>query len=1036
MKYVAYGASTLSIGLLLFAAVHVLSFFWSFDVGVVHAQEESLGIAEVVGLGEVFSACGSLNFVPSSINITSNPPYAIGQPMTFWAFTTNVGDQTVTNTSDNMWQRFCMDNGNCYTSNSGVVSDSQGAGDRIMEVGQTLPSGDVSDSIVRTWTPTQAKNYTIYFCTDTNQGVPEYNENDNCSERTFTVGSNLQPDYIPSGITMSPTNNLVAGQTITFSGFTTNAGNTAGGDAWQRFCLSSTTGNGNPPTLDCHNSNAGIVGAGSRLRSNGTGLAAGAVSDPIERPWIATEGRHTVYLCTDTAHQVAESNENNNCSTRTFTVGAGNLPDLTVVNLARTSGTIAVGQQVSFTGNVRNSGTGNAAATNARFCINNNNCLNSTTGRVGSDVSVSSLTAGQTSSQVSTNWTAVGGTHTVYLCADVGKSVGESNEDNNCAQLGQFTVAAAMPDLISVLQTRSGTLAPDGTSFLANNPMTFTGYVYNYSSVTAGSSRTRMCINNTNCFNSSTGRLDADENISSLGPNGMSPTMSRSWTPTTPGTYTLTMCADINPAQVSESDEGNNCASTNFVIAAAQPDLVVQNLSRTPANDVSTGQSVTFSGRVVNTGSSGAGASSARFCIGTIALDCLNSTTGRIGSDISVSPLQAGQASPLLSVNWTAVSGTQRLYMCADVGKIVTESNEGNNCAQLAQFTVADAQPDLRPINLSRTSGTINAGQNVVFTGNIRNDGSLNAAATDARFCLSSTTGSSPATLNCLTSTNGMLSEQGISALAAGQTSSQLSTNWTATQGTHRLYLCADVDQEVTESNEGNNCAQLSNFTVGAGAQPDIVAGNTAPAANATFSSEATSITFTGTAQNSSSINVSEAGWADVEIDWGSDNVAIGSYNAFNSDKLGSMSAGQSKSLSYSYSGTLPIGTHRYRFNVDVANEVDESNESNNRSAWRTFTVSASVPVTAPPEITANPGLVDYGGTSQISWDLNGHIGCWITAANNDSHNNSSAGNPLASDGSFTTDPIVGETLYTIQCPDDGSSDEATVRVRPILEEI
>jgi DNA-binding beta-propeller fold protein YncE len=119
----------------------------------------------------------------------------------------------------------------------------------------------------------------------------------------------------------------------------------------------------------------------------------------------------------------------------------GNLPDLTTINLTG-SGSFVTGNTISFMGNVQNAGNATAGASLARFCIDNASCLTSSTGQIGTTASVASLGAGASSPWVMADWTATVGSHTVYLCADVGTSVTETNENNNCSS-SSFTVSPA-----------------------------------------------------------------------------------------------------------------------------------------------------------------------------------------------------------------------------------------------------------------------------------------------------------------------------------------------------------------------------------------------------------------------------------------------------------------------------------------------------------------------------------------------------------------------------------------------------------------
>ncbi|TSD02175.1 MAG: hypothetical protein Athens071424_178, partial [Parcubacteria group bacterium Athens0714_24] len=113
------------------------------------------------------------------------------------------------------------------------------------------------------------------------------------------------------------------------------------------------------------------------------------------------------------------------------------------------------------------------------------------------------------------------------------------------------------------------------------------------------------------------------------------------------------------------------------------PDLVVQSLSPTSAT---VGQVVTFSGTVRNSGDASAGATSqTRFRLdignnGSWDVNPSNQSTGNLSDG-------ATEVETWNNV-WTAVAGTHKYEICADVTGTVTESDEGNNCTSQT-FTVA-----------------------------------------------------------------------------------------------------------------------------------------------------------------------------------------------------------------------------------------------------------------------------------------------------------------------------------------------------------
>ncbi len=119
---------------------------------------------------------------------------------------------------------------------------------------------------------------------------------------------------------------------------------------------------------------------------------------------------------------------------------------------------------------------------------------------------------------------------------------------------------------------------------------------------------------------------------------------------------------------------------------------------------------------------------------------------------------------------------------------------------------------------------------------------------------------------------------------------------------------------------------------------------------------------------------VPEAGKAMLHIDWDSD----GSVTSVDLGNVGALALNQAKNLMYQTQfPPLAVGTHRYRFQVDTLGGVDESDETNNYSAWRTFTVTnnarpdldASFPliastVAAGSAVTINTGSIWNIGTA------------------------------------------------------------------------
>ena len=123
-------------------------------------------------------------------------------------------------------------------------------------------------------------------------------------------------------------------------------------------------------------------------------------------------------------------------------------------------------------------------------------------------------------------------------------------------------------DLTSATPTYSGVL-------VEGNPLTFSSAISNIGGTNANSFNFRFCINNLSCLTSIAGRVGAsDGGPISVAAGAASATLTSSaWTTTTTGSHNIYICADTNPVPppgtVNESNEGNNCNSIPFSVAAA-----------------------------------------------------------------------------------------------------------------------------------------------------------------------------------------------------------------------------------------------------------------------------------------------------------------------------------------------------------------------------------------------------------------------------------------------------------------------------------
>jgi subtilase family serine protease len=255
-----------------------------------------------------------------------------------------------------------------------------------------------------------AGTHPIRVCADAGSLLNESSEENNCIVVNLEVSATAQPDLIVQEITFTP-DPPVGNQEITAHIVVKNQGGAAAAASTTRteldsqsVCEFATPGlaAGGTTTVDCA---LGVIGTGS----------------------------HTVRACADVAAAVAESDETNNCTERSFEIAAAQA-DLVIDGVVFLPSSPNQGQPVSAQVTVRNAGGTLAAGSKTQVQ------LDGTT--VCAEIATSSLPAGS-SVQVTCNLgTPSVGSHTVEACADIATEVTEADETNNCAS-ESFDVTAA-----------------------------------------------------------------------------------------------------------------------------------------------------------------------------------------------------------------------------------------------------------------------------------------------------------------------------------------------------------------------------------------------------------------------------------------------------------------------------------------------------------------------------------------------------------------------------------------------------------------
>ncbi len=270
------------------------------------------------------------------------------------------------------------------------------------------------------------------------------------------------------------------------------------------------------------------------------------------------------------------------------------------------------------------------------------------------------------------------------------------------------------------------------------------------------------------------------------------------WTATL-GSSSLTVVADSGGA-VAEGNETNNERSCTVVGSAAKPDLIVSDVSWSPAS-VKDGDSVTLSATVRNQGGAAlpAGSFDVLFRVG--GADVATETVALL-SDLT------NGASVTVQTSWSAVAGAQSFSAEADSGSAIDEDFEDNN-VRTESFTVRQALPDLRPFyylygreyswyyrsGLSFSPSKPVEGEAVTVSCDVYNHGTVPIAA-GASFNVEFSADSSVFATETVT----LLSELAVGAKV------QVSSVWNhTTNGAVSFSASVDAAEAITEESESNN---------------------------------------------------------------------------------------------------------------------------------------------------------------------------------------------------------------------------------------
>ncbi|MDB5189376.1 MAG: AphP [Parcubacteria group bacterium] len=448
---------------------------------------------------------------------------------------------------------------------------------------------------------------------------------------------------------------------------------------------------------------------------------------------------------------------------------------------------------------------------------------------------------------------------------------------------------------------------------IAGQTVTFSGQVFNTGDATAGTFSSYFNIVGPANALAWTG------SVSNLpGPNG-SAWVGSTHLFTTPGNYTVQLCADGN-SQVTESNEGNNCSfpPVSFTIG---PPLPTASLTANP-NPIVSGNS------------------------STLDYTCTNATSATITASTGAAPgavsVQKGTAnvSPTVTTTYT--------LWCTN--------STGSTSDPVTISVGAAPKPDLGA-TISGSGVTVGSGQTVSLPITVSNNGagaSSGAFSTYYWVDTDSAHDANPATWGSQSA-----AIAGPNPMAVNQ-SQNASANWTApslgSATTYYYQACTDWLGQIDESAEGNNCSGWQAVTITPTAMPDLVVGAPSP----TLVTAGVSTAFNGTVTNGGASGATGPIYSYIEIQ------GPGTFGAVGS--IASLAANASAAVVANY-GFATAGSYLMRWCTDSTGAVNESDEGNNCSfPWTTITVTAPAPPPAASVTSCTFSPSNPAPNQNVTW--------------------------------------------------------------------
>ena len=246
---------------------------------------------------------------------------------------------------------------------------------------------------------------------------------------------------------------------------------------------------------------------------------------------------------------------------------------------------------------------------------------------------------------------------------------------------------------------------------------------------------------------------------------------------------------------------------------ANEPDLLARFINVESSGVVETGDSITISAEVLNSGDGNAPATRLRYYLSEDSTISTENDT-EVGDD-AVDPLNAGDASEeRVTINAPSSAGTYYYGACVD--RVSGESNTDNNCTDGVSVRVGGPWADLVAGIISIEATDVFGEDSIEIVVEVENVGDGDSPPTQLRVFRSD-----DGTVN---SDDPEVDSSSVSSLSPGETDREpILFEAPSNDGTYYYYAC--VDSVPDEFDESNNCTNVGQITIGSPSSgtPDLV---------------------------------------------------------------------------------------------------------------------------------------------------------------------------------------------------------------------